>query len=266
MKNLINKILSVALTKNSEEFSRLLYREEIKRQKENAFIERFNSFKKNASSHKQRFSLEEKDISPYYDDNTSETPFDTHYIYHPAWAARIVKELNPEFHTDISSTLHFCSVLSAFLQVKFYDYRPARLNLSGLETGSADLTKLHFKDNSISSLSCMHTIEHIGLGRYGDPIDYDGDLKASAELSRVLAPNGSLLIVTPVGRSRIMFNAHRIYAYRQIIEMFSDLQLAEFSLIPDNAIETGMIYNASEELSDKQNYGCGCFWFRKVKE
>ena len=37
-----------------------------------------------------------------------------------------------------------------------------------------------------------------------------------------------------------------------------------YTLIPDNAIDVGMINDASEELSDKQNYGCGCFWFKKI--
>jgi hypothetical protein len=59
----------------------------------------------------------------------------------------------------------------------------------------------------------MHVIEHIGLGRYGEALDPDGDLKAIRELVRVLAAGGNLLVVVPVGRPRIQFNAHRIYDY-----------------------------------------------------
>ena len=83
--------------------------------------------------------------------------------------------------------------------------------------GSADLTQLHFESESIESLSCLHTVEHIGLGRYGDPIDYDGDLKAIRELKRVVVKGGSILFVVPVGKPKIIFNAHRIYSYEQII-------------------------------------------------
>ncbi len=109
----------------------------------------------------------------------------------------------------------------------------------------------------------MHTIEHVGLGRYGDPIDPDGDLKAIAELIRVLAPGGSFLFVTPVGAPRIQFNAHRIYSYDQIIGYFSGLKLEQFSLVPDNGVQRGLIADATKEMADAQAYGCGCFWFKK---
>lgn len=109
----------------------------------------------------------------------------------------------------------------------------------------------------------MHTVEHVGLGRYGDKIDPDGDVKAMKELQRVLSPGGNLLFVVPVGKEKLQFNAHRIYSYEQIINNFSSLKLKEFSLIPDNALDNGMIINADPELVKNQNYACGCFWFTK---
>ena len=108
----------------------------------------------------------------------------------------------------------------------------------------------------------MHTIEHIGLGRYGDPIDPDGDLMAISELKRVLAPDGNLLFVVPVGKPKIMYNAHRIYSYDEVVNCFKELKLNEFSLVPDDK-ERGFINNATKEIADAQNYGCGCFWFKK---
>ncbi|MCK9344983.1 MAG: DUF268 domain-containing protein [Candidatus Pacebacteria bacterium] len=109
----------------------------------------------------------------------------------------------------------------------------------------------------------MHTVEHVGLGRYGDDIEPDGDLRAAQELSRVVRSGGSLLFVVPVGKPRIQFNAHRVYSYDMVVTMFPDLTLKEFSLIPDDALETGMIYNATKEIADAQVYGCGCFLFTK---
>jgi SAM-dependent methyltransferase len=209
-----------------------------------------------------RYSLKIKDIYPCIHDKSKFTGFDRHYIYHPAWAARILKETKPDFHIDISSSLHFCSIVSAFIPVKFYDFRPAKLNLSNLTSEHADLVNLPFESNSIQSLSCMHTIEHVGLGRYGDPIDPDGDLKAISELKRVLGPNGNLLFVVPVGKPKIMYNAHRIYSYDEVFEYFKDLVLNKFSLVPDDK-ELGFINNATKEIADVQNYGCGCFWFKK---
>lgn len=216
-------------------------------------------FKKMTKQNK-RFPLIWKNRQAQLYDKTVTTDFDHHYLYHPAWAARVVKEINPTYHVDISSTINFCSILSAFIPVHFYDYRPADISLNNLESKSGDLMNLPLADNSIESLSCMHTVEHIGLGRYGDPLDPEGDIKAIKELKRVLAPSGSLIFVTPIGKTKLCYNAHRIYSYKQIIDLFSDLDLIEFSLIPNSG---ALIRHADPKLADQEDYGCGCFWFKK---
>jgi hypothetical protein len=222
-----------------------------------SYLGELNRFK---NKNDARFKVRTRDIYPCLNDKIIKTPFDHHYTYHPAWAARILAKIKPAYHIDISSIISFSTILSAFIPVKFYDYRPADLKLPDLESGFADLKQLSFADDSIPSLSCMHTIEHIGLGRYGDEIDPQGDIKAINELKRVLQPNGDLLFVAPVGKPKIEFNAHRIYSYEQIIEYFSPLTIREFSLIPD---EGGMIIHADPALVKEQSYGCGCFWFKK---
>lgn len=211
-----------------------------------------------------RFTITAKNLFPCLDDRTSTTGFDRHYTYHPAWAARVVAEIKPALHVDISSILAFSTQLSAFIPVKFYDYRPAILNLSNLESEHADLTQLHFDSNSIECISCMHTIEHVGLGRYGDPIDLQGDLKAINELKRVTKSGGSILFVTPTGgEAKIQFNAHRIYTYDQIVSYFEGCELKKFSLITDYKYPEAFIENATKQDADRQQYGCGCFWFIK---
>lgn len=225
-------------------------------------IDDFFLFKKMSRS--GRFTLKLSDLYACVLEKTATTSFDRHYVYHTAWAARIVAKINPEIHTDIASMLYFPVILSAFVPVKYYDYRPARLPLGGLSSEHADLLKLPFKDGEVKSLSCMHALEHVGLGRYGDPIDPDGDLKAMKELKRVLTPGGSLLVVVPIGGvPKIQFNAHRIYSYGQIMEYFSDLNLKEFTLIHQYERDGDITYNASKELADKEKYGCGCFLFQK---
>lgn len=229
-----------------------------------SYLLQWFKFKKLLRSSSGRFSLYWKDRYPCLNDNTETTSFDRHYVYHQAWAARILASDKPEYHVDISSMLFFCSLVSAFIPVKFFDYRPPDLVLDNLECEHADLLSLPFPDESISSLSCMHVVEHVGLGRYGDPIDPDGDLKAMAELKRVLAPGGNLFFVVPVGGvPKIMFNAHRIYSYQQVLDCFNGLELIEFALVPDNAADGGLIKKATREMSDAQNYGCGCFLFIK---
>ena len=203
-----------------------------------------------------------KDRYPCLFDATATTGFDRHYVYHTAWAARQLFDARPAEHVDVGSSLYFVALVSAFVPIRFYDYRPAELHLLGLSCSHADLLALHFEDNSILSLSCMHVIEHIGLGRYGDPLDEAGDAKAAAELSRVLAVGGQLLIVIPVGRSRTAFNAHRVYSFEQVCTLFSGLKLLDFSLIPDDPA-VGIMDNPERTMMNRQEYGCGCFRFAK---
>lgn len=203
------------------------------------------------------------DRFPCLGEKTSATGFDRHYVYHTAWAARLLARNRPQRHIDFSSSLYFVAVVSAFLPVDHYDYRRPDLHLDSLSTGFADLTALPFADNSCPSVSCMHVVEHIGLGRYGDALDPEGDTKAMRELARVVAPNGHLLFAVPVGRPRICFNAHRIYGYEQILAAFSALQLVEFRLIPDRPQDGGLI-EATPRTVAAQEYGCGCYYFRKL--
>jgi hypothetical protein len=210
------------------------------------------------------FSLSYDDLWPCLLDKTPETDFERHYVYHLAWAARCVKKINPQKHIDIGSRLFFSTILSAFVPTDFYDYRPADIVLPGLGSYRGDLTNLPFKDNELDSVSCLHTIEHIGLGRYGDAINVNGDLTAMKELSRVVAPGGHLLIAVPMGeKMRIQFNAHRIYSYDSIISYFPNFELKNFAYIPDESKRDPIIMESSPSDIGNEVMGCGCFWFIK---
>ena len=112
-------------------------------------------------------ALRLRDQLPHLDDRTNTTGFDRHYIYHTAWSARVLAQTKPSEHVDIASSLYFVTTASAFVPIRFYDYRPADLDISNVSSDRADLLALPFADNSIESLSCMHVVEHVGLGRYG---------------------------------------------------------------------------------------------------
>jgi hypothetical protein len=91
----------------------------------------------------------------------------------------------------------------------------------------------------------------------------DVDLKAIRELCRVPAPGGNLMVAVPVGRVRIQYNAHRIYDGAKFRDYFAGLEPMEFMLIPDGEVPIGLIYDASRDLVNAQEYGRGCYWFRK---
>ncbi len=120
---------------------------------------------------------------------------------------------------------------------------------------------LPFEDRSLTSVSCLHVAEHIGLGRYGDPLDPEGTRLAATELQRVVAEGGHLLFSTPVGRPRTNFNAHRIHAPSEVIAMFGELSLEEFSGVDDAG---RFRRNREPSELDGSEYACGMFLFSRA--
>ena len=198
----------------------------------------------------------------FLQDSDPEKHFDAHYIYHTSWAARILQKATPNRHVDFSSSLYFAGIASAFIPIEFRDYRPVELNLEGFTGRACNLLDLEDEDESLTSVSCMHVIEHIGLGRYGDPLDASGDEKACGELQRVTKIGGRILIVVPVGKSRIEFNAHRVYEFGQVIAMFPHCRLNSCALLKDDST-LGLFRDPPPREFDSQRYGCGCFEFIK---
>ena len=186
-----------------------------------------------------------------------------HYFFQDIWAAEKVFQKKPQLHIDIASRIDgFVAHLLPFCKVEYVDIRKMDSTLSNLVFKEGSILQLPYPDNSVTSLSCLHVIEHIGLGRYGDPIDPEGFAKAAAELVRVLAPGGYLYFGTPIGEEKLYFDAHRVFAVETILQLFQGLVLEEFSLINDRARE--IIPNASYADANNCKYGCGLFAFTKV--
>ena len=201
------------------------------------------------------------DAYPCLSDATLRTGFDPHYFFQAAWLARRLAEAQPARHADIGSDVGMVGVLSAFVPVDFVDLRPIETDLPGLTPKAGNLTALDFASASLASVSCMHVIEHIGLGRYGDPLDPPGHEKAAAELARVLAPGGSLFLSVPVGRERVCFNAHRVFSHGTVERLFPALRLQAFALVDD----LGRFHPESSPVqADECDYGCGLFHFVKA--
>lgn len=201
-----------------------------------------------------------KDSFPCLADWTSYTPFDPHYFHQTAWLARRLADSLPKTHVDIGSSIAMIAVVSAYVPTIFVDYRPLNASIEGVHPVAGNLLALPFSDNQLSSLSCLHVIEHIGLGRYGDPLNTKGTHLASRELARVLAPGGKLFLSMPVGRERTQFNAQRIFKPSSILAMFDGLRIESFSLINDAG---HLIQPAQFSSGESCEYGCGLFEMTK---
>ena len=201
------------------------------------------------------------DAYPCLSDRVTRTPFDPHYFYQGGWLARRLSLTNPSLHVDVGSSVAMVSVLSARVPMVFLDYRPLAVKLSGLQSVAGNATILPFPDDSVQSLSSLHVIEHIGLGRYGDPLDPDGTRRAAVELQRVLRPGGRLFLSVPVGRERVCFNAHRVFAPGTIQSFVPALRLESFSLVDDaGRFREDVPFQTATHLE----YGCGMFEFVKA--
>ena len=203
--------------------------------------------------------LRYRDAYPCLTDKLATSPFDPHYFQQAVWAGERIFSNEPPEHTDVGSQLMYVGMLAAKLPVRFVDIRPLVLDIAQLQPVVGDILALPLADRSISSLSSLHVVEHIGLGRYGDALNPSGTWQALAELRRVLAPGGNLFLSLPVGRPRVFFNAHRIHDPRDIVEWMNELELVEFSAVDDEGkLRLGASLHEAAEL----HYGCGLFWFR----
>lgn len=130
---------------------------------------------------------------------------------------------------DVGSYRHFVLGLLAHYRVTTVDVRPRKSVVSNEVVLVADAKSLSISDNHFDAVISLCAIEHFGLGRYGDEFDPSGDLKAFAEMIRVLKPGGHLLFSTTItnGAPVIAFNGHRIYSRRMLCELCAGLQLVE---------------------------------------
>jgi hypothetical protein len=185
-----------------------------------------------------------------------------HYFHQDLWAARKIFSRRPQTHIDIGSRIDgFVAHLLTFMPVTVIDIRPLESALPGLDFLQDDATRLKsLADNSIDSVSTLHAAEHFGLGRYSDPVDPDSCFSFLQSLERVLGPGGRLYFSVPIGRERVDFNAHRVFAAATIMTAFSRLTLVSFSFVDDD----GRLHERADPARlPRIEYGCGLFEFTK---
>lgn len=200
------------------------------------------------------------DLYPILDEKTKITGVDYQYLYQQLWVFNNVNKLKPKDHYDIGSTYQMSGYLAGITKAHFLDIRPVKADIDNLELLEGNIENLPFEDNSLDSVSCLHVIEHIGLGRYGDKLNINGSEIACKELSRVVKPNGYLYLSTPIGRERICFNAHRVFNPKTILRYCKDLELVQFDMVDDD----GKLHKdiKIKDFSDKE-YSLGMFKFQK---
>lgn len=194
-----------------------------------------------------------KYLHPRLGDNTRATPVDPVYYYQDAWAFEKIVQEKPPWHVDVGSHHKYVSLLSKVIPVTMVDIRPLPTPLESLEFREGSILALPYEDRSVPSVSSICVIEHIGLGRYGDPIDPEGSEKAIAELKRIIQPGGNLYISVPIDDdNRVYFNAHRAFREDYLLTLFAPFEVVEKRYIYG--------YQFSDRL--RSGFGTGCYHLR----
>jgi SAM-dependent methyltransferase len=193
-----------------------------------------------------------------------------HYFHQDLLIARRVNLNKPTIHVDVGSRIDgFVAHVASFRTIFVMDIRPLTSNIQNVTFLQADLMA-SIKDHLVDycdSLSCLHAIEHFGLGRYGDPVNYDGYLLGLDNLYRILKKGGKFYFSVPFGPQRIEFNAHRVFSLSYLLEYFEGrYQLDQFSFVDDQGdLNENVPIKASDiENNFNCNYGCGIFEMTKL--
>ena len=205
---------------------------------------------------------------------------DLHYFFQDIYVASKVMQMDIRHIFDIGSRLdgYIAHLLSMGIRVTMIDIRPLNYIIDHLDFIKGNAVQLDsFDSESIENMSCLHALEHFGLGRYGDEVDADGWRKALKHYKRIIKKEGYLFLSVPVGQSeRVCFNAHRVFNPMTILkEMIPEMALEEFTCFHNDQRTTwsfsdGMDKKYFEEIicemiktENLGNYDCGIFIFKK---
>jgi Caenorhabditis protein of unknown function, DUF268 len=190
------------------------------------------------------------------------------YFWQDLHVARKIHLANPLKHVDIGSRIDgFVAHVASFREIEVSDIRPVTSQIPGVWFRQADMMNpAESVAEYCDSLSCLHALEHFGLGRYGDPIDPHGYAKGLSNMSRTLRVGGLFYLSVPIGMERVEFNAHRIFDPRSLVQLAAEngLLLTEFAWIGPSRtlIQSSRMEQDMDELS-KLRYALGIFTFVK---
>ena len=203
-------------------------------------------------------------ISEEYSSEAGETS--GHYFHQDLLVATFIHQRNPARHIDVGSRLDgFVAHVASYRKIEVFDIRKLKESChKNIVFTQLDVTKV--SENSISdSISCLHAIEHFGLGRYGDEIDVIGHEKGVDSLVSMLKKDGFLYLSMPIGsRDEVHFNAHRIFHPETILRIPSIekcLKLTRFDFVDDQG-DLNLDTNINSIKTDL-NLGCGIYTFQK---
>jgi SAM-dependent methyltransferase len=194
------------------------------------------------------------------------------YFWQDLYVAKRVMALDPSRHVDVGSRIDgFVAHLACTRTLEVLDIRPLRASIQNVAFHRQDITNLSPEWIEYADcVTCLHSIEHFGLGRYGDTIDPNSWQCGLANLATIVRRGGRLILSTPVGIQRVKFNSHRVFHPRTIYTAAAchNLSLSAFAFYsPNNPSEQAVVTTSPPEWDFEslgaRKYSLGIFEFVK---
>lgn len=216
-------------------------------------------------------------LNPYLGDRYKEGgSTKNEYFWQDLLVAQRIFKQKPLRHVDVGSRIDgFVAHVASFRPVEVFDIRPVNSDIPGVVFKQADLMSADSvaalcagNAGYCDSLSCLHAIEHFGLGRYGDPVDPSGYRRGIENLSKLLQPGGRLYLSTPIGSERVEFNANRVFDPSTILDVANaaGLHLDELTVLDQQGGHETVLSPTLEKLNAlaQEHYLLGVFHFLKA--
>ncbi|MBN1830387.1 MAG: DUF268 domain-containing protein [Deltaproteobacteria bacterium] len=191
-----------------------------------------------------------------------------HYFHQDLLVASRIFDHGPEKHVDVGSRIDgFVAHVASFRPIEVLDIRDLPRDIRNIRFTQADIMSENFNlKDYCDSLSSLHVIEHLGLGRYGDRVDHEGHLRGLRQMHGMLQRGGKFYCSAPIGEQRIEFNAHRVFSVPYLRDLFEkDYRIDFFSYVDDSGklIENASLSDGAAKANFHCRYGCGIFEMTK---
>ncbi|KAF0159324.1 MAG: Uncharacterized protein FD159_502 [Syntrophaceae bacterium] len=233
-----------------------------------SFLSEYRELKKQTTHSPDDFPFDK--FYPCIEDRSQESGTASgHYFHQDLLVSSKIFKNNPIKHIDIGSRVDgFVSHVASFREIEIFDIRKLTIQIDNIVFKQVDMMDPQLDlAEYCDSISCLHALEHFGLGRYGDKIDYQGHLKGWQNIYNVLKRNGKLYFSVPIGKQRIEFNAHRVFSLDYLLKMMNNrYRINSFCYVNDagNLIKNAELNRNSITDNFSCHYGCGIFELTKL--
>ena len=194
-----------------------------------------------------------------------------HYVHHDSYVAQCFFARHQLRHIDIGSRVDgFVARVAAFREIEYFDLRSVETAVPNIGSRRGNLFVPDSQPERVcDSYSCLHVIEHAGLGHYGDRLRPDGWRIALHSLVQVLSVGGIFYLSVPIGRQRVECNAHRVFAPDPIVRADDEVGLVLERLTWED--DGGAFHHPAAEPAEIPrsatacDYNCDVFELRQTR-